>query len=174
VFDSIYGTAFAIGQLGQHGVKANASACPFGSHRLDQFICRVTALHWCIVHGCINDILCVAMSITPTHLDLDRAKGLHIEWSDGRSSFYPVPHLRRWSPSADARDLRSTLKRDPLAVLPSSSVSQGALRAQDMELIGNYAVRIVFSDGHRTGLYSWDWLRQIDPAIQGGDSPDNA
>ena len=114
----------------------------------------------------MNDILRTAMDIAPTHLDLDRAKGLRVVWSDGRESFYPVVHLRRWSPSADARDVRDQLERDPLAVLPSGGVSTDALRAQDMELVGNYAVRIVFSDGHRTGLYSWDWLRAIDPAQQ--------
>ena len=37
------------------------------------------------------------------------------------------------------------------------------LMATDAELVGNYAVRIRFSDGHDTGLYSWPYLRQIDP-----------
>jgi len=35
-------------------------------------------------------------------------------------------------------------------------------------LVGRYAVRIKFSDGHKTGLYSWDYLRSIDPAADSG------
>ncbi|MCH2135704.1 MAG: DUF971 domain-containing protein [Phycisphaerales bacterium] len=104
------------------------------------------------------------MGSPPIHLDLDRAKGLSVTWADGTNSFYPVAHLRRWSPSAEARLLREQLQANPLAVLPSSSTPPEGLRADDLELVGGYAVRITFSDGHRTGLYSWDWLRQIDPA----------
>ena len=106
------------------------------------------------------------MGIAPTSLDLNRTTGLRILWSDGRESFYPVGHLRRWSPSAEARETRDQLKANPLAVLPSGSTSTGDLTAETIEMVGNYAVRITFSDGHRTGLYSWDWLRAIDPATQ--------
>ena len=38
----------------------------------------------------------------PVHLDLDRERGLEITWDDGRTSFFPLAHLRRASPSADA------------------------------------------------------------------------
>jgi DUF971 family protein len=100
----------------------------------------------------------------PVRLDLDREKGLRVEWSDGTESFYPVPHLRKMSPSADARDLREKMKSNPLTVLPSSaSGGEGPLRAEHAELVGNYALRIHFSDGHKTGIYSWEYLRSIDP-----------
>lgn len=106
----------------------------------------------------------------PLHLDLDRANGLAIEWSDGRRSFYPLLHLRRNSPSADARHLREEMARNPLTVLPASSGSKGPLSAIDAELIGNYAIRIRFSDGHDTGIYSWSYLLEIDPA-RSAESP---
>ncbi|NNM24818.1 MAG: DUF971 domain-containing protein [Phycisphaerales bacterium] len=87
-----------------------------------------------------------------------------MHWSDGRHSFYPVKLLRRLSPSADARALRESLAENPLAVLPASAVSSGEpLTAEGAEMVGNYAVRIRFSDGHDTGLYSWSYLREIDP-----------
>ena len=104
------------------------------------------------------------VSDQPRHLDLDRARGLTIAWSDGTISFYPVAHLRRMSPSADARHLREQLASNPLTVLPASAVgSAGPLMAVDAELVGNYALRIHFSDGHETGLFSWRYLREIDP-----------
>ncbi len=100
----------------------------------------------------------------PAHLDLARDRGLTVRWSDGTSSFYPIDYLRRMSPSADARVLREQLARNPLTVLPAAPPgSDGPLTASGAELVGNYAVRIRFSDGHNTGLYSWEYLRQIDP-----------
>lgn len=98
----------------------------------------------------------------PLHIDLERERGLTVEWSDGRRSFYPVAFLRRHSPSADAKTLRESLASNPLTVLPSSG-SSGPLRADSAELVGQYAIRIEFSDGHRTGIYSWKYLREIDP-----------
>ncbi|MDG2291245.1 MAG: DUF971 domain-containing protein [Phycisphaerales bacterium] len=103
------------------------------------------------------------MTNAPRHLDLDRSSGLTIEWRDGSSSFYPVEHLRRLSPSAEARELRDELDRNPLAVLPATSGSEGPLQALDAELVGTYALRIRFSDGHDTGIYTWAYLRSIDP-----------
>jgi len=103
----------------------------------------------------------------PVHLDLDRERGLEIAWDDGHRSFYPVAHLRRASPSADAKALREELARNPLTVLPAAK-SSGPLTAVDAELVGNYAIRIRFSDGHSTGIFSWTYLRSIDPAAGGG------
>lgn len=103
----------------------------------------------------------------PVRIDLDRERGLEIGWDDGRTSFYPVAHLRRSSPSADARALREEMARNPLTVLPVGRTS-GPLTALGAELVGNYAIRIRFSDGHSTGIYSWRYLRSIDPAAQDG------
>jgi DUF971 family protein len=101
-------------------------------------------------------------------LDLDRERGLTVEWADGRQSFFPVAYLRRHSPSADAKTLRESLASNPLTVLPASSAT-GPLRAEKAELVGNYALRVEFSDGHRTGIYSWTYLREIDPDRPRGD-----
>jgi DUF971 family protein len=102
---------------------------------------------------------------TPRHIDLKKDKGLTIEWSDGSTSYYSIPYLRKMSPSADARDLREKLRSNPLTVLPASR-SSGPLVATDAQLVGNYAIQITFSDGHATGLFSWKYLREIDPAHQ--------
>ncbi|MDG2424395.1 MAG: DUF971 domain-containing protein [Phycisphaerales bacterium] len=100
------------------------------------------------------------MEPPPRHLDLQRAKGLNVTWHDGSTSFLPVDHLRRMSPSAEARALRTEIEQNPLTVLPSGDGQ--ALRAEDLELVGSYAVRITFSDGHHTGLYTWAYLRSLD------------
>jgi DUF971 family protein len=109
--------------------------------------------------------------IRPKHLDLKKDKGLTVHWEDGTVSFFPVTYLRRLSPSADARLLREEMARNPLTVLPISTSTGEPLTATGAQLVGNYAVRIVFSDGHDTGIYSWDYLREIDPGpgAQPGD-----
>ena len=99
----------------------------------------------------------------PTRIDLKKDRGLTIEWSDGSASFYPIAHLRRWSPSADSRELRAEQERNPLMVLPGGR-SSGPLVAHGAELVGNYALRIRFSDGHDAGIYTWEYLWSIDPS----------
>lgn len=98
----------------------------------------------------------------PKHIELRRSEGLELHWKDGSKSFFPIAMLRRMSPSADARALRDALAANPLTVIPSSA-SNTPLAAIDAELVGNYAIRIRFNDGHDTGLYSWKYLCSIDP-----------
>ena len=78
------------------------------------------------------------------------------------------------SPSADAKALRQEMQTNPLTVLPASAsrAGGGELIAQSAEPVGNYALRIRFSDGHDTGLYTWKYLREIDPAST--PAPSNA
>lgn len=102
----------------------------------------------------------------PARLDVDRRAGLTVTWDDGTSGFYPVAHLRRLSPSADAKALREEMARNPLTVLPAGKAA-GPLTIEDAELVGNYAVRLRFSDGHASGIYSWTYLRSIDPGTAG-------
>lgn len=113
-----------------------------------------------------------AGSIIPQHLDLKKDRGLTILWSDGATSYYSIAYLRRMSPSADMRNLRESMAKNPLTVLPASKSNAGPLVAVDAELVGNYAIKIRFSDGHDTGIYSWEYLREIDPeAPKASDSP---
>lgn len=103
----------------------------------------------------------------PRNLDLKKDRGLTVEWDDGTMSYFSIAYLRKWSPSADNRALREELERNPLTVLPTSKTGDtGPLVATSAELVGNYAIRIRFSDGHDTGIYSWAYLREIDPARQ--------
>ncbi len=104
------------------------------------------------------------MSDIPISIDLKKDEALTIEWDDGSVSRYPIAYLRKNSPSADARALRDEMKKNPLTVLPSSSSLDRPLAAESAELVGNYAIRIRFNDGHDTGIYSWAYLRQIDPS----------
>lgn len=101
----------------------------------------------------------------PLHIDVDRERGLTVSWDDGSQAFMATAILRRESPSADARELRAEMARNPLTVLPASKVSSAdgpsVLRIDAIEPVGHYAVRIRFSDGHDTGIYTWRYLHAL-------------
>jgi len=98
---------------------------------------------------------------------MKKDRGLTVQWDDDSTSYYPIAWLRRMSPSADTRELRAEMARNPLTVLPASMANHsGPLTAIDAQFVGNYAIRITFSDGHDTGLFSWKYLREIDPSKQ--------
>lgn len=108
---------------------------------------------------------------TPTHIDLKKDRGLTIQWDDGSGSYYTIAYLRRMSPSAEQRELREQMARNPLTILPEGRSGTGSsdVVALSAELVGNYAIKIAFSDGHDTGLYTWDYLWRIDPVRGQGD-----
>jgi len=95
----------------------------------------------------------------PQAIDLKKTKALTITWNDGSVSTYSIAFLRKNSPSADAKEQRKELAANPLTVLPASS--DEPLTATDAELVGRYAIKLSFSDGHRTGLYTWEYLRSL-------------
>ncbi len=81
-----------------------------------------------------------------------------IAWDDGRESYFPFEYLRAVSPSAANLGERDILGNryggDGPKRFPGVQVT-------GWEFVGNYAVRFDFSDGHRTGLYSFDYLRSL-------------
>jgi DUF971 family protein len=82
---------------------------------------------------------------------------LAIEWSDGHKTVYTTAKLRGLCPCA--RCVSETTGRrvhDPMSV-PAD------LTHSSVRLVGNYAVSIVFADGHDTGIYSYQFLRDNDP-----------
>ena len=80
-----------------------------------------------------------------------------IAWNDGLESFFTFERLRAISPSAETQG-----ERDILGVVHGgepSSVRYSGVRVLDWKIIGNYAIRFAFSDGHSSGLYAYDYLR---------------
>ena len=99
------------------------------------------------------------MAITPKHFDIKKDSGISIEWSDSSTSFYACSLLRKYSPSADSKATRDEIQNNPLAILPMSNGNPIAI--EHAELVGNYAIRFTFSDGHSAGIYTWEYLRSL-------------
>lgn len=90
----------------------------------------------------------------PTEIKLHNAsRVMELSFDDGSSYRLPYEYLRVYSPSAEVR---------------GHGVGQGVLQTGKREVaitgiepVGNYAVKISFSDGHNSGLYSWDVLHEL-------------
>ena len=82
---------------------------------------------------------------------------LEITWEQGHVGLYPFLTLRRECPCAQCVDeYTGERKLDPSAV-PDDIVING------LELVGRYAIKIDWSDGHSTGIYTWKRLRELCP-----------
>lgn len=81
-----------------------------------------------------------------------------IAWDDGKETFFPFEKLRAASPSASNIGERDILGNQYGGDGPRRFPGVTVLGWQR---IGNYALRFDFSDGHRTGLYSFDYLRAL-------------
>ena len=81
-----------------------------------------------------------------------------IRWDDGQESYLTFASLRAASPSAETRGERDIFGYQYGGEVPKNYVG---VEVTGWEQIGNYAIRFEFSDGHRTGLYSYDLLREL-------------
>ena len=92
-----------------------------------------------------------ANSPTPTALTVhNQSRLLEIAFSDGQAFNIPFELMRVYSPSAEVQGHG-----------PGQEVLQTGNREVnllELEPIGNYAVKPVFSDGHESGIFSWDYL----------------
>ena len=109
-------------------------------------------------------IVGVTPRTTPTRLDLKRDENLQITWQDGHTSTYSISLLRSMCPCAQCKVVREEQKQRKarLNILPGNYARP--LAALGAELVGNYALRIDWSDDHGSGIYSFDYLRQISDA----------
>ena len=94
------------------------------------------------------------MSAAPTEIKLhQKSRVLEIAFDDGRTFRLPYEYLRVYSPSAEVRGHG-----------PGQEVLQTgkqSIEIRSVEAVGSYAVQPVFSDGHGTGIYSWDYLYEL-------------
>ncbi len=95
--------------------------------------------------------------LTPTVLRRDGDR-LHIDWSDGHHSVYSWSHLRANCPCAGCREERAK-PPDPFHILKANELVP--LAPVRMAPVGRYAYKIVWSDGHDTGIFTLEHLRAL-------------
>jgi DUF971 family protein len=105
----------------------------------------------------------------PEHIAISRSKGIRIDWKDGHHSEYPVAFLRDECPCATCTGAHGTEPQKTSHSKPDASPFQmfkPALKMEAVHPVGSYAIKIDWSDGHSTGIYSWDHLRRICPCSE--------
>src|SRR5690349_10619975 len=106
----------------------------------------------------------------PEHIAISKSKGIKIDWKDGHRSEYDLGYLRDECPCATCTGAHGTTPQKTNYAAASSAHKPAAdpfkmftptLKMLNVEPVGGYAIRIDWSDGHSTGIYSFDYLREI-------------
>jgi DUF971 family protein len=98
---------------------------------------------------------------------LPQERRLRLTWSDGHSAEYEYDYLRGWCPCAMCQGHSGSAIRYHPAV--------GPVTAESIQPVGNYAISIAWSDGHATGIYRFEFLREVCPCPAcAGDEPKTA
>jgi DUF971 family protein len=98
---------------------------------------------------------------TGATLDLE-AKELTVRWGDGHTSVYPLAYLRKHCPCAGCRDQRSKMSSGGLLVLSEQALHAGDA-LENLVAVGRYAMQPVWADGHNTGIFTFEYLRELCP-----------
>lgn len=98
-----------------------------------------------------------ALNFQPREIQRRGDDELLIRWEDGHESIFGARFLRQRCPCASCVDeWTGSTTLDPASVPPD-------LKFEKSELVGNYAIAFQFSDGHSTGIFSFEKLRQLCP-----------
>ena len=94
------------------------------------------------------------MTLVPTEIRLrERSRLLTLSYEDGQTFDLDFEYLRVHSPSAEVRGHGQGQEK--------LQTGKEAVRLIEIEPVGHYALRLVFDDGHNSGLYTWKYLREL-------------
>jgi DUF971 family protein len=103
----------------------------------------------------------------PEHIAISKSTGIKIDWKDGHHSDYPLEYLRDECPCAACTGAHGTEPQKTSYAAPNPfQMYKPRLKMNSAESVGHYAVRIFWNDGHSTGIYSFDHLRNICPCAE--------
>ncbi|MDM7995566.1 MAG: DUF971 domain-containing protein [Acidobacteriota bacterium] len=98
--------------------------------------------------------------IAPTRVKRVNPKQTDITWNDGHLSSYPSWYLRENCMCADCVDEFTGKRKIGHGSIPST------VERVSVTPVGNYALNFGFSDGHASGLYTFEYLRELCPCSQ--------
>jgi DUF971 family protein len=106
---------------------------------------------------------------TDVKVHVTSGAGVDILWADGHRSHFDFAYLREECPCATCNDEREK-KRAFASAGPASATALPMFkpkpRAQKATTVGNYAIQITFNDGHSSGIFSYEHLRNICPCSE--------
>ncbi|TWT86248.1 hypothetical protein Mal64_37880 [Pseudobythopirellula maris] len=104
--------------------------------------------------------------LLPTTIERLAENRLRIEWSDGQSRDYTAAELRAECPCASCKEKHGPKPApDPMQLTVLSADEARPLTIVGMRPVGSYAYHVDFSDGHSTGLYTFEKLHELGEAV---------
>jgi len=102
---------------------------------------------------------------TPENITVEHSEQeMVIHWADGHTSSYNLHGLRKACPCVTCRGGHENMGK-PLDIDMDvfEEIIDVDRRIEKLETIGNHALKITWGDGHDTGMYRWDYLRNLCP-----------
>jgi DUF971 family protein len=103
----------------------------------------------------------MSLSADPEHIAISKSKGIKIDWRDSAHSDFDLRFLRDHCPCASCTGVHGTPPERPRQQGSPFQLYTPALKIVSVEPVGNYAIRIQWSDGHNTGIYTFEYLREL-------------
>jgi len=106
-------------------------------------------------------------AVTPAKVRVKKTEGtgMEIDWRDGHTSSWSFAWLRNACPCATCHEEREASGRPPGVPKPKPQtllvMYEAPVRPVETSPVGKYALRFKWSDGHESGIYSWDYLRRV-------------
>ena len=94
--------------------------------------------------------------MTPVQIKVNRDNSLYVKWNDDSESEIQLSHLRRYCPCAICASLEENHDHDSIKVY-----NEAQLKIDEIKVVGNYAVAIIWGDNHNTGIYDFSYLKKI-------------
>ncbi len=108
--------------------------------------------------------------MAPTQIKIIEKTKLQISWDDDSQAILELKYLRDECPCASCKGETILLKtyRPP----KPANISPESYKLKDIQPVGNYAVQLAWKDGHNTGIYTWNYLKQLELS-QKNNNPQN-
>ena len=106
-------------------------------------------------------------AVTPNKVRVKKTEGtgVEIDWKDGHHSSWTFSWLRNACPCATCHEEREKTGRPVGVAKPKEQtllvMYEAPVRPIDVTSVGKYALKFKWSDGHESGIYSWDYLRRV-------------
>ncbi len=98
---------------------------------------------------------------------------LKISWNDGVENSIPFTLLRGACPCAQCRGGHENMSSEPdpdVFLIPLMDSKENEIT--DVQAVGNYGITIAWGDGHKFGIYTWEYLRALSDGYNKSNRPD--
>ena len=108
--------------------------------------------------------------MSPQQVKILKKDKLKITWEDSTETILSLKYMRDECPCAGCKGETILLKtyRPPAPKVITPEMYQ----VKNLEVVGDYAIQVTWKDGHNTGIYSWDYIKQLEEGMDENKNQD--